>query len=522
MSRTLNRRRVTLLGAGVLFALQLITASPATAHAELVEAIPSAGAVLVNAPEVIVLHWNEAVATSAGQLTLIDYSGEITEVTVEAGDAVTEATITPVKALSDGRWTVSWKAVSGDGHLVSGAYSFTVGDVASGVDAAAPGQSGSAVGAEDRVLETLSWTALLFSLGAYGARRRRLALAAAAVTLVAVLIRVQLFVDAFGAGYGATLSSVGETRSAAAVGVGAVAMLFAVAVPRRVAHFAAGVALGGFVAQGLFSGHHLDFDHGIRIVAMTAHLAHLFAGAVWVSAVISMLFDRSAEQLRQVSRLATIAVAVLFPSAFTLAILLGFPVGTPDGTAWLVNLVFKSAIVGVAFALGAVHHRAVLRGGQIGYRTVVAELLVMTAVFGASATLTQYTPPAIAVASSAPVPAPEELAPADLAPVVGTLDDGSRVTLSFSGSGGARDGMWMLDLRTSDGAPLSAQAVQATASNSEAGLEDLPVVLTGAADHWMGTNSLPFPGRWQISIAVFLDEFTVVNAELRVDIQDER
>lgn len=517
MSRTSNRRRVALLGAGVLFALQLITASPASAHAELVEAVPSAGAVLANAPEVILLQWNEAVATGAGQLSLIDDAGETTDVTVEAGDAVAEATITPVKPLSDGRWTVSWKAVSGDGHLVSGAYSFTVGDVAPGVDAAATGQSGSAVGAEDRVLETLSWTALLFSLGAYGARRRRLALAAAAVTLVAVLIRVPLFVDAFGAGYGATLSSVGETRSAAAVGAGAVAMLFAAALPRRGAHLAAGVALGGFVAQGLFSGHHLDFDHGVRIVAMSAHLAHLFAGAVWVSAVISLLFDRSAEQLRQVSRLATIAVAVLFPSAFTLAILLGFPVGTPDGTTWLVNLVIKSAIVGVAFALGALHHRAVLRGGHVGYRTVVAELLVMTAVFGASATLTQYTPPAVAAASTA-VTVTEDLPPAELAPVVGTLDDGSRVTLSFPGPGSAAEGMWMLDLRTMDGAPLAAQTVQATASNPEAGLEDLPVVLEGAAEHWMGMNSLPFPGVWQVSIAVFIDEFTVVNAELLVDV----
>jgi copper transport protein len=517
--------RTTLLFAVSLAVMAIVGTTPAWAHAELVDARPAAGEVLVESPEQIVLRWNEAVTTSAEQLTLIDARGSRVATKVVAGRFVDEATITPVSPLGDGRWTVSWKAVSGDGHLVSGAYIFAVGDVilTSGDTLSV---SGSAVGASDRVLETISWLGLLIALGATWAHRRRVAAIVALVTTVLVATRVMMFIDASGTGFASTFSAVGEVRSSIAVGFGAFGVALAsIWASERTKNLAVVVGLTGFVAQGLFSGHHLDFENGVAVVATVAHLAHLFAGAVWVSAVIALVFDRSKEQLVQVARRSTVAVIVLFPSAFVLAVLLGLPTGELGGGPWLTNLLVKAALVGIALALGAAHHRSVLRGGGVRLTTLVVELAVMAAVFAASATLTQHTPPAVLhtvalIERGTDAMKTEAESSHQGDPIDATFDDGSRVTLHVPGKGGEANGMWMLDLRSREGGPLDAQTVQATASNQRAGIDVLPLSFAGAGDHWMGINTLPFPGTWKISVDVFLDEFTVISAELIIEAQE--
>jgi copper transport protein len=188
------------------------------------------------------------------------------------------------------------------------------------------------------------------------------------------------------------------------------------------------------------------------------------------------------------------------------------------GRDWWVNLLVKSALVGAAFALGAWHHRRVRAGSDIGWASVVAEVAVMATVLAAAATLTQHTPAAV-VAQRAAVTAAGSTADEAVGPATYPLsfDDGSTGELELVPRAG-NESMWMLTLTGADGKPLAAQTVAVGIANPRAGVEQLAVTLDGMSDHWMGANTIPFAGSWSVAVAVYLDEFTVVNANTTMEI----
>ena len=102
----------------VFFAL----AATAYAHAHLTAAVPadrSAG----KAPEQIVLTFSEAARLTA--LTLQREGEEPHKLTPLPAEMATRITV-PLPKLSTGRYTLSWRVVSEDGHVVPGALHFTV------------------------------------------------------------------------------------------------------------------------------------------------------------------------------------------------------------------------------------------------------------------------------------------------------------------------------------------------------------------------------------------------------------
>ena len=94
----------------------------AHAHAHLTAAVPADGSV-GKAPEHIVLTFSEAARLTA--MTL-QREGEaphkLTPLPAEMGIRIT----VPLPKLSPGRYTLSWRVVSDDGHVVPGALHFTV------------------------------------------------------------------------------------------------------------------------------------------------------------------------------------------------------------------------------------------------------------------------------------------------------------------------------------------------------------------------------------------------------------
>ena len=519
----------------ITFAVLLLGAPSASAHAELVTTSPSADERLVTPPATVTLSWNEPVQTGAEQLHLISADGERVPVDVDvASTSTTTATITPSSPLSDGSWTVSWKVVSSDGHLIGGAYAFAVGDaraaVATGV-AASTGQ----VDTTDRAVEALSWLGVLIAAGAAIAGRRRIAGVIAVLAGVAAAHRFMTLSSSYGSDPLQLITVVGEAASVTAVFASAVAVLSSVISPVRCRRPLLVAAGGLFVAQGMFSGHHLDLVGVAAGPALVAHLAHLFAGGLWTASIVALLFDRSPEQLVAASRRSTVAVAVLFPSALVLSLLLAWPLGD-EGSDWFTNLVVKSALVAVAFILGAWHHRRVRGAGRIGLATIAVEVAVMAAVLGAAATLTQHVPGAVeaqrtknaaqmaavleAARSTPATPgastdgaAPMTVAKAQKIPL--RFDDGTTGVLELDARSGTPT-MWMLTLTDASGSPQAAESVAVTAGNTRAGVESLEVRLDGSASHWMGTNTIPFAGSWTISVAVFIDAFTVTNADATV------
>jgi copper transport protein len=113
---------VLALAAGVL----LVGASPAFAHAELVESDPAPGAVLAKSPAAITLNFTETVQAENDGVRLFDADGD--RIDLDAVEVSGSTVRTPVPKLDDGSYVVTWRALSGDAHPIQGAFTFQVGE----------------------------------------------------------------------------------------------------------------------------------------------------------------------------------------------------------------------------------------------------------------------------------------------------------------------------------------------------------------------------------------------------------
>ncbi len=114
------------LGAAALGLLGVGTvalAPAASAHDELTSAVPAAGAV-VRAPRQVVLRFAEDVLAVGSRVVVTGPTGT----TTDAAPRVDGTTLTqPLPTdLPGGGYTVTWRAVSSDGHPVSGTFRFVV------------------------------------------------------------------------------------------------------------------------------------------------------------------------------------------------------------------------------------------------------------------------------------------------------------------------------------------------------------------------------------------------------------
>lgn len=103
-------------------------APAATAHSALISVVPPDGALLKEAPTQVVLTFNEPVQPLA--VTLAGSDGSRRDL-LDASRGGINLVVNLPDDLSRGTFLVSWRAVSGDGHAIAGAASFSVG-VASG------------------------------------------------------------------------------------------------------------------------------------------------------------------------------------------------------------------------------------------------------------------------------------------------------------------------------------------------------------------------------------------------------
>lgn len=128
--------------AAAAVAVSATVVASAAAHSALLRSDPADGAVLGAAPPEIVLEFSEAPDPDLSRVEVLDQTGQ----QVEHDDAVPDAgdgavMRVPVSGLEDGVYTVSWRALSSvDGHVTTGAFSFTVGE-SSGTGAAPVGEA---------------------------------------------------------------------------------------------------------------------------------------------------------------------------------------------------------------------------------------------------------------------------------------------------------------------------------------------------------------------------------------------
>jgi methionine-rich copper-binding protein CopC len=123
------KAKTTLLAAALLTAFVTVGSTAATAafHFELKRSEPAANAT-VPSPAAVRLFFSEAPEDGSVGIRLIAPVGdpvETGEVTVDEHDA-TVFSVSVGRKLSVGTYTVSWRGIGDDGHVVRGDYTFEV------------------------------------------------------------------------------------------------------------------------------------------------------------------------------------------------------------------------------------------------------------------------------------------------------------------------------------------------------------------------------------------------------------
>jgi copper transport protein len=417
-----------LVVAGVVLALCVPAA--AWAHASLRQASPGFQERLEQSPKTIRLHFDQVVDLPAVQV--LDDSGRN-----HAGRVRLRGTqvIATVHELPTGPYTVRWRALSADSHVVSGVWTFGV-----RVDAPPPMEAYGAVG-PTRTEHLVRWAyfvALALTIGSLGFRLLclrgvplppRLEKRLYVVTGVGVVAVLELGILAFCLRcqdvlqlpfgdflYGdlspiSTGTRFGQAFVAMTLGFALVAAFVYLAwlLDRAVLLWPALVLALGF-ASGLSLSGHDAVDAGSSWKTQLADWVHLSAASLWVGGLVCLVVavwavapDLRREAFVRFSRLAVGLVALLLAAGIYLSI-----VRLPRfSDLWTHDygqvLLVKIALVAVVLAWGGFHHlvvRPALAGAGDGMlarvgRSVVGESAVAIAVLLAAAVLVDSKPPPV-------------------------------------------------------------------------------------------------------------------------------
>jgi copper transport protein len=421
----------------------LLAPGAAWAHATLRSTEPSFRQRVAVAPRAVRLRFDQGVTALANSIDVVNATGRRVSGPSHSG-ADTRVVTAPLKRLSRGAYTVRWHAVSADGHVISGVFTFGV-----RVPAPPPTEAYGAIG-PTRTEHLVRWAyflALALLVGGTGFRllivrgplprraERRFyavlgvgAVAVLDVGIVAFLLRAE---DALQLPFGRLLYGdlspiAGGTRFGTAfiamtLGFSLVAALTYVAwLTDRVVFLWPAFVLGLGFASGLSLSGHSAADAGSSWVSELADWLHLSAATLWVGGLVQLVFVvwPGAPELRRVaflrfSRLASVLVAVLVGAGVYLSILRLPRLDDLWSASYGRVLVVKLSLVSIALLWGAAHHFLVRpqleRGPAEGLlarlpRSLAGESAVAMAVLLAAAVLVDSKPP------PRPVPQPAQAA----------------------------------------------------------------------------------------------------------------
>ena len=519
----------------------LLSISPAQAHATLIGTDPEEGAVLEVAPETITFTFDEGVSLPPDGVTVYDAKGK--EVTSEATASGTEMQVALAEAssLGDGTYVVAWRAVSADGHPISGSLTFAVGAPSLSVAPPPSTEPSRATAVIHGVLQFLQYAALLLVVGLVWfrgvivgehrvpdraiARVQRVQILAGMVAVVALVA----LAPASGAlqsesGPGAILTfdawspaSVGKEWLSALVGIVGIAAALALRERPRLAAAAALVA----ICSPALVGHSRAVVPAWLVTA--TDVIHLVAGALWLGGLVGLALTlplitrRGTVAAEIVTRFSTLAAASLAALAVS-GVLMGWRIlGSWDNllnSTYGTLLMTKIALV-VAVAVMAAGNRLLVlprvrqaaghddtvEAGSMLRRAVLMEAGVLVVVLGVTGFLVDQPPQAGAGSTgtgSATV--------AQTNTQAAELGDDHRVyaTLTPSGPG---PNVLRLQIQDAAGEPVEAAAVPtAKLRSGDVDLGSL-ALKTVAAGTWEADVVLPKGGVWEAAVGLRLGEF---------------
>ncbi|HEY8645716.1 MAG TPA: CopD family protein [Gaiellaceae bacterium] len=417
-------RRLVLVG---LVALAFPAA--ASAHATLRYTTPTFGTELLRGPTQIALHFDQLVKVLPGSIKVLNGVGKQFALPARTEGRNVVAGVRPLKL---GAYTVRWRVISADSHVVSGVWTFGVRVPAPAV-ANAYGAGGPTT--TEHLVRWAWFLGLALAIGSLGLRvicLRRLAVPLAlerkivVASGLGVVISLQAGVAAFSLRaedalqlpfgdflYG-DLSPMAATRFGQAfvvmtLGFALVlALLFLSWLLDRTDLLVPAFVLSLLFAGGLSWSGHDALDPGSSWKTAIADWVHIAAASVWIGGLVTMvgLVWHGAPELRRAaflnfSRLATVLIALVLVAGTYLSI-----VRLPQlHDLWTERygrvLLIKVGLVCFALLWGAFHHFVVapaLERADTGFltrlgRSLVGESLVGVAVLLVAAVLVDSKPP---------------------------------------------------------------------------------------------------------------------------------
>jgi copper transport protein len=409
-------------------AFALVFPAQAFAHASLEQTTPGFRERLPSSPQKIVLRFDQYVERLPDSVQLYSSTGSVrVKRVVLEGLSLTAW----LPHLQKGAYTVRWHAMSGDGHVVSGVFTF-------GVRARAPAPT-EAFGASgpttsEHIVRWLYFLALALLVGGLGFRllvlRDRMparaekrfyavtgigALATLNVGIAAFILRAE---DALQLPFGRLLygdlspiarSRFGTAFIAMTLGFAlASALLFLAWLTDRTVLLWPAFLIGLAFASGLSLSGHSAADAGSSWKSELADWAHLSAACLWIGGLVQLVVvvwplmpaARRAAFLG-FSRLATVCVGVLLLAGIYLSIVRLPQLNDLWTTSYGRVLLVKIGLVSLALAWGGLHKvvavPAVARGGDTALPrlrgSLLGESMVGMAVLLAAAVLVDAKPP---------------------------------------------------------------------------------------------------------------------------------
>lgn len=410
----------------------------AAAHASVSYMLPGAREEVSHSPTAIQLRFDEPVTVLPDAVRVYDMRGRIFSSSARSGSDA-RVVVAPVRRLPKGAYTVRWRAVSDDGHVVSGVYTFGV-----RVPAPEPTEAYGASGptAREHIVRWLYFVGLSLVVGGLAFRlivlrgplspaleRRYAVLVGIGVVgvlevgILAFLLRAE---DALQLPFGRFLyGDLSPIAAGTRFGIAFIAMTLGFAVVAALVFLAwltdrpgllwPALLLAAAFASGLSLSGHSASDAGASGWSKLADWVHLLCACLWVGGLVGLL--AAGEQRRtafiRFARLAPALIGVLLAAGIYLSALRLPQVSDLWATGYGHVLMVKICLVCVALAWGSVHHFFVrprlARPEAMRWmpRSVVGESAVAMSVLLAAAVLVDSRPP-----PRAPQPGPTLTTPA--------------------------------------------------------------------------------------------------------------
>ena len=315
-------RRLRAAGSAAAVALAALTLAPAAlAHARPLETTPANGAVLAAAPREVVVRFDAAVVAASGAAAIRNGGGSVLAGPERAAGRTAVLPLEP--GLADGDYTVRWRVLGDDGHLLEGLVAFAVGE-----GRPPPTPALELLGSGPRWGFVLSrWLFLLGTLLAFGAVSFRLFVlrgcrselegpylvslsAAFTVALTGAGLSVVAVPDALDTRFG-KMAVAGIAIAAAGAALAEVARSL-----RRLPLAAAPAAIA-LVAAATAGSHALD-PVSLRPLGIAVDLVHIGAAGLWIGGLVQLALvlrllerDERARMLQRFAVLATAGVALV-------------------------------------------------------------------------------------------------------------------------------------------------------------------------------------------------------------------